>query len=154
MSAIIQIQLLHRITPVSSQEIGSWRPYLVFVVYRCIGMCKMQYEGIKAKDALLSHTNLIPHMKYIYRFTLTSLSVSLSLCKCIMVYACVCVCKGVCVSVCDSWGEVVVLIIVAVVVYMSSDVHKARSHQIHWRWSSIWLWQAGHEWREPSSGPL
>ena len=61
-------------------------------------MYKMQYEGIKAKDALLSHTNLIPHMKYVYRFTLTSLS----LCKCIMVYACVCVCKGVCVSVCDS----------------------------------------------------
>ena len=53
-------------------------------------MCKMQYEGIKAKDALLSHTNLIPHMKYIYRFTLTSLSLSLSL----YVY------NGVCVWLC------------------------------------------------------
>lgn len=52
----------------------------------------MQYEGIKAKDALLSHTNLIPHMKYIYRFTLTSLSLSLSLS--------LSVCNGVWVCLC------------------------------------------------------
>ena len=52
----------------SFENLGSWQFHLL-----------MQYEGIKAKDALLSHTNLIPHMKYIYRFTLTSLSVSLSL---------------------------------------------------------------------------